>query len=144
MPRFPRNSAALLLAGGLLMAEPSPGPASDCVEARTGLSEISRTTKVRHALLLKAVELFHRASTSEEKAQALRVLQSMNLRTADRIPNSGLTEASETLREAYREECGGFDAEDEKILLGIVERNRIYNEVLARELGDELSLSKLR
>jgi len=144
MAFFSRYAATLLLGVGLLAAQPSIEPVSECAAVRKGLSEISRTTVIRHALLLKAVELFHRAATGEEKVQALRVLQSMNLRTADRVPNSGLIEASEMLKEAYREECGGLGPEDEKILVGIVERNRVYNEVLARELGDELSLSKLQ
>jgi hypothetical protein len=137
-------TAALLLGTGMLgAASAAPEESSACRKVREGIGMISRATLVNHAMLLKAVELLHRAQSEAEKAQARKVLESMNLRTADRAPNSELPGLSAELEEAYRVNCGVFGSEENRTLNGLVNRSRQYNVVLARELGDELSRSKV-
>jgi hypothetical protein len=94
-------------------------------------------------MLVKAADLLHRAQDEKEKASARSVLENMNRKTANRAENSRLPGAYRELAEAYRVHCGTFTPEDNAILSGMIDRSRQYNEILAREVGDELSKSKL-
>ena len=131
---------SLLLTLGGMAAE---APSKHCQIVRQSVAAMSEGIRIHHAMLVKAVDLLHRVQDEGEKISARSVLENMNRKSANRAENSKLSGASRELTEAYRIHCGTFTPEDNATLSGMIDRSRQYNEILARELGDELSRSKL-
>jgi hypothetical protein len=132
---------SLVLTLGGMAAEKAPS--NNCEVVRQSVAAMAEGIRINYAMLVKAADLLHRAQDEREKISARSVLENMNRKSANRAENSKLSGASRELTEAYRIHCGTFTPEDNATLSGMIERSRQYNEILARELGDELSRSKL-
>jgi len=117
----------------------------DCEKVTTSFKMMSDGTKINHKniILLEKV-LIDNSSTKEEKENAHKALNDMNKKTSDRALNSQYPSMYEEMKEAYIVNCGSFTAENNETIAGMVNRSIDFNNIMAKTIGDELSLSKIK
>jgi len=135
---------ALLFSASLLSAQETVAK-KDCAKVTAAFKMMSEGTKINHKNITMYAEVLDSASASkEEKNRARKLMEDMNQKTADRALNSQYPAMYEEMKEAYVVNCGSFTAENNGTISGLIERSIDFNNIMAKTLGDELSLSKVK
>jgi hypothetical protein len=135
---------ALLFSASLLGAQEAVAK-KDCAKVTASFKMMSEGTKINHKNITMYAEVLDSASASkEEKNRARKLMEDMNQKTADRALNSQYPAMYEEMKEAYVVNCGSFTAENNGTISGLIERSIDFNNIMAKTLGDELSLSKVK
>ena len=117
----------------------------NCEKVTMSFKMMSESTKINHKNLVMLTGILADTSADKEKkARAQKALEDMNEKTADRAKNSQYPAMHNEMKQAYIVNCGIFTAENNETINGLVERSIEYNNILAKTLGDKLSISKIK
>ncbi len=138
-----KKTVLTILCGISLLGAQEAAPQKDCTKIMTSFKMMSEGTKINHKNLEMLVAIVKNPSKSaEEKRRAKKALEDMNQKTADRAQNSQYPAMYEDMKQAYIVNCGSFTQENNSTISGMIERSIDFNNILAKTLGDPLSLSK--
>ena len=134
----------LLVSVSLLNAE-GIAAKKDCVKVTASFTMMSDGTKINHKNIVALAKILSNSDTSKDKKEnARKALEDMNQKTADRALNSQYPAMYDEMKQAYVVNCGSFTAENNGTISGLIERSIDFNNIMAKTLGDELSLSKVK
>jgi len=134
----------LLVSASLLNAE-SVAAKKDCVKVTASFTMMSDGTKINHKNIVALAKILSNSDTSKDKKENIRkVLKEMNQKTENRALNSQYPAMYEEMKQAYVVNCGNFTAENNGTISGLIERSIDFNNIMAKTLGDKLSLSKVK
>lgn len=84
------------------------------------------------------------SKSKEEKENALKALEDMNIKTASRAKNSEYNNVYREMKAVYIANCDSFTEENNETLNGMIKRSIQFNKIMAELLGDDLSISKTK
>ena len=134
----------LLFLASLLNAE-EVAAKKDCVKVTTSFKMMSDATKINHKNIVALSRILSNSDTGKEKKEnARKALEDMNQKTADRALNSQYPAMYAEMKQDYIVNCGSFTSENNKTIGGLIERSIDFNHIMAKTLGDNLSISKVK
>ena len=134
----------LLFSTSLLNAE-EVAAKKDCVKVTASFKMMSDGTKINHKNIVALSRILSNSDTGKEKKENTRkALKDMNQKTANRALNSQYPAMYEEMKQAYIVNCSSFTAENNATISGLIERSIDFNNIMAKTLGDSLSLSKIK
>jgi len=140
-----KNILLILLCAASLLSAEEVVVKKDCVKVTASFKIMSDGTKINHKNIAMYAEVLDSASASkEEKNRTHKLLEDMNQKTADRALNSQYPAMYAEMKKAYIVNCGSFTVENNATISGLINRSIDFNNIMAKALDDELSLSKIK
>ena len=134
----------LLFSASLLNAEEVTAK-KDCVKVTASFKMMSDATKINHKNIVALSRILSNSDTGKEKKEnARKALEDMNQKTADRALNSQYPAMYAEMKQGYMVNCGAFTSENNATIAGLIERSIDFNNIMAKTLGDKLSVSKVK
>jgi hypothetical protein len=134
----------LIFALSLLIAAPD-APHKDCPKVTNFFQIMDKSTLINHKNLMMLKDILQDPSKSkEEKENALKALEDMNIKTASRAKNSEYNNVYREMKAVYIANCDSFTEENNETLNGMIKRSIQFNKIMAELLGDDLSISKTK
>lgn len=116
----------------------------ECVALTKSIDLMSKATEINHKNIEMLVDILAHEKDDSKKANAKKALQDMNEKTKTRSVNAKYPEIYKELKKSYEVNCGKFTTQNSATLDSMIDRSINFNNILAKELGDALSLSKIK
>ncbi len=116
-----------------------------CTLLTKQIENFRHATEINHKNIHHFQDILHnKNSTEADKKNARTALQILNKQTANRMPNSGYPALYEQFKQSFEVTCGIFSPENNASLITMIHNSMDFNTVLARELGDKFSVSRVQ